>query len=297
MLTRALHAQQSAPAVEQSRLLDQQQPVSVNASVNADGMALGEGAQTADDSFGNQAILKATERHPEFAVTADGTAIYTSNVALTRADEQSDGFFVGGVSAAWRPKLSTRFQLEFIGRASVFRYFNTSALDFENFNLAVALSYPFPQMPTLSAFVRYDFIELLTREGDQLLMDHEFTAGLQNVSVLGRSHALTVGVLASTGISDPFAQQRTQISGFIGYHLNLTRSLSTELLYRISGNFYSNGEREDANQLLTLTLRYAFNDWLEAQSFVSFGLNRSSASVFDYKVFNGGGGMAFNVRF
>jgi hypothetical protein len=298
VLTPALYAQQGAPAIEQSRLLDQQQqPVSPNANVNADGMALGGTNETSDDSFGNQAIVKSQERYREFAISGDASLLYTSNVALTRAAERSDGFFVGGASAAWNPKISTHFQLQFIGRTSIFRYFDTSALDFENFNVAVALSYPFPQLPTLSAFVRYDFIELLTRGGDQLLMDHEFTAGLQNVFVLGRSHALTVGVLASTGISDPFAQQRSQISGFVGYHLNLTRALSTDLLYRISGNFYSNGDRNDANQLVTWTLRYAVNDWVEAQSFLSLGMNRSSASVFDYNVFTGGGGIALNVRF
>ncbi len=261
-------------------------------------MALGDTSEaTDDDSFGAQQILKNQERYRPFAVTGDGTWIYTSNAALTPADTRSDGLFVVNAGAVWSPKISTQFETQVSVHTSLFRYIDNSALDFENFGFSAATSYAVPSCAGLSIFARYDFTELLNRHGRQILSDHEFTLGLQKAFVLGRSHYLTVGVAGSAGLSDPYAAQRDILGAFVSYHLNLTRSLEADLSYRFGGNFYDGGSRTDRNQLLSCSLRYQINRWVNAEAFITYGNNRSDASVFDYDVFTGGGGVGFNVRF
>src|SRR4029077_2099567 len=78
------YAQQSNPAVEQSRLLPRTVPPT-GGNVTPDGMTL-PGAETTaseDESFGAQQILKTVEKIPEFTLTAGTSLLYTSNVALT----------------------------------------------------------------------------------------------------------------------------------------------------------------------------------------------------------------------
>jgi len=293
-----VYGQADSAAIEQARLRQKQQPVGVTANVDANGTALPDSeGDASDESFGAQLILKDQPHWRPFQVFGDASFTYTDNVALTRRATMSDGLFVGGGGLAWSPKLSGGFDLQIVGRASTFQYFETSELDFTDLGAGIGLSYTFPKTPSVSVFGRYDFIELLDNSSHQILSDHEFTVGLQKVFVLGRSHYFTLGVLGSAGISDPFSEQRDQVSGFVGYHLNVTRSVSTDLLYRLSGHFYNDGDRSDVNNVLTWTMRYQMNRYAELSSFLTFADNRSNHAVFDYKVFTLGGGIAFSVKF
>src|SRR5437867_12376798 len=92
----AIYAQDSNPSVEQSRLFPRTIPPT-SGNVTPDGMVLPEGETTTseDESFGAQQILKTEEKIPQFLVNGGASIFYTSNVALTRDDTRSDGFFVG----------------------------------------------------------------------------------------------------------------------------------------------------------------------------------------------------------
>ena len=291
-------AQQVPSSIEQSRLLQGQQPIGVSTNVNADGTALGETSGSSDDdSFGAQLILKNQERRRSFSLTGDTSLIYTTNVALTRQATQPDSFFVGTAGAVWMPKVATHFEAQVAAHASTFRYFNNSELDFTNFGAGAGLAYAIPSWSGFSIFARYDFTELLNRHGREVLTDQQFTLGAQKAFLLGRSHALTLGFAGSAGISDPHAVQRDLLGAFIGYHLNLTRSLETDLSYRFGLHFYNEASRIDRNQLLSWTLRYRFNAWSDVEAFLTYGNNRSDVSVFDYDVLTTGGGVSINVRF
>jgi len=292
----ALVAQNTA--IEQSRISNP--PGGTGATgMTADGTMLSSSASSGgeDDSFGAQQILKEQQRVREFVVSGDASVFYTNNVALTRRNTISDAFFVGNAGLSWYHNINSQLQIQIGGRASIFRYFDTSELDFENLGAGIGLSWT-PQTPWgISMFARYDFTELLDKHSSELLQDHEFTVGAQKIWVFNRRHSLTLGVVGSTGISDPFAAQRDSVGGFAVYRLALTDRLDTELGYRLGGFFYNGGGRNDFNQILNLGLHYHFARWMEAGAFFSFTSNLSSVDAFKYGVINTGGGLAFTLWF
>jgi hypothetical protein len=285
-------------AIEQARLFAR--PAGTESTgMTADGTPLpNSGGNAEDDSFGAQQILKSQPpRNPEFFVTGDSSLFYTTNAALTRRDTQDDGISVTTGAISWNHNLNAELQIQAGVHASLFRYVDNSALDFENLGAGIGATWA-PRNPWgISVFGRYDFSELLDKHSRELLEDHEFTAGAQKVWTFNRVHALTVGVLGSVGISDPFAAQRDQIGGFAGYHVALARQFDAELSYRLSGFFYNSGSRDDLNQAVSLAFRYHIAPWADVGALFSFGSNKSSRSVFDYDVFNTGGSLGLTIRF
>jgi hypothetical protein len=288
----------SNPSVEQSRLFPRTIPPT-SGNVTPDGMTLPEGESTpsGDESFGAQQILKTEEKVPQFVVNASASAFYTSNVALTHSDTKSDGFFVGAAGFSWTPRINPQLQFSLDIGASIFRYFDTSALDFESLGAGVGLAWTPPNAWGCQLLGRYDFSELLDRHSNEILQDHEFSVALQKLFVLGRSHALSVGILGSAGISDPFVEQRDQIGFALGYHLQITRQLGSDFGYRHSWYFYNDSGRTDLNQVFSLGLRYDITPWASINALISGGLNHSDRTAFDYNVFSSGGGVVFTTRF
>jgi hypothetical protein len=285
------------PAIERTRL--QQQSAGLEqANVNADGMALADTDESApaDDSFGSQVMLKNQPRRRAFTIRGDAAFVYTSNVALTRRATQSDGIFVGNVGSTWTKAIGSNVEVQLAAHTSVFRYVKASELDFYNLGAGADISWATPRVPGFAAFARYDFTQLLNTRGRQILRDHQFSIGAQKAFVFGRSHALTLGLLGSAGISNPASAQRNQIGAFVAYHLNLTRSVGTDFAYSSAGNFYKN-RRADLTNVLSWNLKYRFNEWSEGNLFLSFGDNRSNKGVFDYTVWTGGAGAGLTLRF
>jgi hypothetical protein len=149
----------------------------------------------------------------------------------------------------------------------------------------------------VTLFAGYDFTELLRSNGGHILTDHLFAVGAQRTFVLGRSHALLLGVNGALGISDPSSAQRDQLGASILYRLQITRKAETEFLLRPAVYFYNHPGRVDFNQILGWNLRYRFTNWAEFNAYVSYALNRSETAAFDYDVFTTGAGGAFTIRF
>jgi hypothetical protein len=268
-----------------------------NVSVTTDGTALPTSAGNEDDSFGQQVILKAQERLREFTISGSASVFYTSNAALTSRDEVSDMFFVVDAGASWSHAMNRELQLQIGGHASLFRYNDTSALDFDNLGGGVGLVWTPSFAPGIAMFGRYDLIQLLDRDGHDLLTDHELSLGAQKVVVLGRSHALSFSLGGAAGIADPYRSQRDLLGGGVSYLLRVTRNLDMAVGYRLAGYFYNEGGRKELNQLASASVSYHLNRWATLSAFASYGDNRSNRSSFDYKVFAGGGGVAATVQF
>jgi hypothetical protein len=288
---------QNTAAIEQARLYQRMKP-GPQPTVDANGNALPESTGTeTDDSFGSQKILKAQERPTTFVVTGAASFVYTDNVALTRRGTRSDVFGIVDAGIAWSRRLGYNVEGSIGARVSIFRYDKADELDFENLGFGVGVAWSPPSLRGASLFVRYDLTELLDREGDQILADHNFTLGIQKNVALGRSHGFTVGAVGILGLSDPRSAERSQLGGFIGYHLDITRKLQTDILYRPAAHFYTDSGRADFNQIISWNVRYRFTDWAELNANASYGLNRSDRSVFDYEVLTTGASLALTVRF
>lgn len=260
-------------------------------------MPQGEETTYEDESFGAQQILKTQEKIPEFTVGGSVSSFYTSNVALTRSHTTSDSFLVGAAFLDWTPRINSTLQFQFDVGASIFRYWDTTELDFENLRSGVGLFWTPPNFWGIGILGRYDFTELLDTASNQILQDHEFSVTVQKLVVLGRSHSLTFGVIGAAGISDPTSEQRDQIGFAAGYHLQLTRNWGSDLGYRHSWYFYNEGGRVDLNQVLSIGLHYYITPWASVDGFLSGALNHSNHSAFKYNVLSTGGGAGFTVRF
>src|ERR1700724_1769616 len=131
---------QTNPAVENSRLFERTAPPT-SGMVTPDGMSLpgGENATSEDESFGAQQIIKAQQKIPDFTLGGSVSGFYTNNVALTRSNTISDSFLVGAAFFNWTPRINPELQFQFGAGVSFFRYWDTTALDFENLGTGVGL--------------------------------------------------------------------------------------------------------------------------------------------------------------
>lgn len=289
---------QNSSAIEQSRFYRESTPPrALGINAQGDKLATAGAAAPDDDSFGAQLILKNQEPPRFFSLSGVASLVYTSNVALTARDPRDDLFGVVGAGFAWTPRLSAEVEAHVGLSASLFRYLERPELDFQNVGAGFGLSWSPARARGVNFFGRYDFTELWGGDGDQILMDHVLTLGAQKTFTFGRAHGLTAGVAGSLGFSDPGDAQRDQAGGFISYSLQLARNLQTDLLYRPALHIYERGDRVDFNQVVTWNLRYRMTRQAELNAYLSYGANHSDRAVFDYRVFNAGGGVAVNIRF
>lgn len=294
-----MRSQQADSSITQARLFPN--PTAPGStSVDANGTAL-PGEETAsdsgDDSFGAQIILKNQERRRIYTVFADVSAYHTNNVDLDAARSRSDSFLAANVGAAWRPAIRPDLVADFSGGVSVFRYDRASELDFEKLWAGVGLSWAVPRAAGIMVFGRYDFSEVLDASSNELLQDHELSVGAQKIFVLGRSHYLAIGLTGIAGLSTPRSEQRDQAAIHATYHLQVTRSLDVDLLYRYAAQIYNEGGRIDRNQTLSLSMGVAASRWLRVAGLISAARNDSNRSAFEYDVFNIGGGIKLEVTF
>jgi len=117
-------------------------------------------------------------------------------------------------------------------------------LDFERITAGTGLTWLVPGTPGIVAFGRYDFTELLNSESNQLLQDHELTIGGQKTFAFGRSHFLTTGSRACWA-NQPLDRRARSGRNSCSLHLQITRSLDADLLYRYAAQFYDEDGRVD----------------------------------------------------
>jgi hypothetical protein len=290
--------QQAVSSITQSRLFTN--PVAPGTtSYDANGNALADNAapDSDDESFGTQIILKNQERPKSFSVFGNVSGSYTTNVDLTPNNTRSDFFLASNAGAAWQPIVARGLVGEISAASSIFRYDRASELDFERISMGGGLTWLVPHTPGILAFGRYDFTELLDSGSNELLQDHELTIGGQKTFVFGRSHSLTTGLTGVLGISTPQSQERDQAGIHAAYHLQITRSLDANLLYRYAAQFYAEGGRIDHNQTLSLAVGLSAARWLRVDASISGARNDSNRSAFEYDVLNLGGAVWFSVRF
>jgi hypothetical protein len=292
------HGQQAVSSITQSRLFtNPSAPGTTSFDANGNALSDSGAASSGDDSFGAQIILKNQERPKSFTVFGDAAAFYTTNVDL-RPDRTRDDFFLASnAGAAWRPTISSGLLGEISAATSVFRYDRAGELDFERVTAGTGLTWLVPHTPEVVAFVRYDFTELLDSDGGQLLQDHAFTVGGQRTFAFGRSHFLTTGITGVVGLSTPRSQERDQAGIHAAYHLQITRSLDADLLYRYAAQFYAEDDRVDHNQTLSLVVGFSANHWVRIDASLSAARNDTNRSAFEYEVLNLGSGVRLSIRF
>jgi hypothetical protein len=290
------HGQQAVSSINQARLFTTPSASAV-APVEPTGAAAEDSSGAEDDSFGAQIVLKNQQRVPPLTLYANTSVFYTTNVDLAPQHTRGDAFLIADAGVAWRRALSQTLLADAVLGGSVFRYNRASELDFERLATGTGLTWAIPGGRGAVAFGRYDFTELLDKEGAELLRDHAFTAGAQKVFTFSRPHSLSLGIFGVGGISTPNSQEREQAGAFGGYHLQFSRSVGADLLCRYAAQFYTENGRVDHNQTVALALSWTVTAWLRMDALVSAVRNDSNRPAFEYDALNSGGSVRLSARF
>lgn len=292
----------SAPAqearIEQARQFDALTPAA-EPSVQALEFGSFDAVEGRDsDSFGIQQILKADEPLRPFRVFADVSAFATNNVALTPKDPLSDSFLVATFGFEYRRTLPGGLLFDTSVRGAAFRYDRFNVLDFNSVDFGAGLGYHLEKLGGIDLFIRYNFNQLLSAATDDTFFkNHTITAGAQKAVPFSQAHYSFFGVTGQTGFSDPKLAGRSELAAYAGYHLQATRNLEFDLLYRYAYIIYQEIERNDHNQTVSASLRYRITDWFSISASSYAGWNRSDREVFNYDVVNGGGALTLSVQF
>jgi hypothetical protein len=241
-----------------------------------------------DPDLGQQVILKRREKTTPFSAFANVTGFYTNNAALTNAAQVDDFFFVGEVGVSYQPRITRDLVAEITVREAAFRYAKFDELDFESLNLGAGLTYVVRPLGGIALTARYNYNRLTDgSDHDEFFNNQTITVGLLKSFEFSKAHYVYVGYSSIFGFSDPVAPERNEHGIFAGYHASLTRSISSELFYRVALFDYHEG-REDWNQTLAISLKWDVTRWFNVAATASGGFNNSNRDVFDYDVFNTG---------
>ena len=307
----ALLAQNFSPQtaegqIERSRLPNPILPVSPGA------LSLGEPPEASDSTaepraplaqgdsdLGVQSLLRAHERPRPWSLFADGGFVYTTNVALTRRNNQDDFLFIGEGGASYEWTLSPELSFSTAVREQYFAYDKFDQLDFGSLNVAVAVAYTAHRLDDVVLSAQLGFTRL-TRRGlfdDEFYRNASLALGAQKVFSIGRAQLISLGGDIDLGVSVPHAAEREEFGLSAGYIVQITRHLSAQTGGRVAYYLYAATERQDFNASGTAGLTYAFTPWCSVGATVSGTVDRSSRAVFNYEVLNSGASAFFRLRF
>lgn len=292
---------QTTPLINQARVEQAQRfrPESAATETNAlPAFALDQApASPGDADLGEQVILRRREKLTPFKLFADVSGFHTTNAALTDTHRVDDFFLVAQVGASYQRRVATDLYGEVTVRQAIFRYAEFGDLDFDSLNAGAGLTYLARPLWGLAFSVRYNFNRLTDgRDYEEFFKNHTLTLAVQKSFELSKAHYLYAGYASVLGWSEPVAPQRDEHGIYIGYHVNLARSVAVEATYRIAYFDYVHG-RDDLNQNLTVVVKWDPTRWLSIAASASLGLNYSNRDVFDYKVFSTGVGITGSITF
>lgn len=287
-------ARSQIPIVDNSAV---QRPGLPDTGTEAEASEWGDWGDLGD--LGDQVLMKRADVFKHFSAFADISAFYTGNVALTRRDAEPDGYLVAQAGASWRERLGSDGMIDFGVQEALFRYDKFREFDFDSLNLGAGVSWTLRRLWDAQLFVRYNYNRINSGSYyDEKLYDaHSIRIGLQKVWALSRADYLLAGVTVEAGFSDPASLKRNEYAAYLGYGIQLTRSVAADLLYRAALLDYTDTDRLDLSQTVAIGVHYRPIEPVQLNLNASAGFNRSDRTVFDYDVLNVGGGASLNIEF
>jgi hypothetical protein len=252
-----------------------------------------------DPDLGEQEILKRAEHYEPFTVSIATPFYYTSNVALVRSGEQADVIFAPTAGVAYAPRLTRTLYGSFSVQQQSFYYDRFSGLDFGSFDARAGLVYYLPQAHNLILRGEYDYNRLtFSNSFNSFFSNHSFFVSAELPFRIGRAQQVSLGTDANLSIyARPDPPQRHDFDFFIGYAVNLTRSLSLGAVGRLFVREYEQGDRTDVSEVFALSANYRVTKCFSASAVSTFAASQSNHSVFDYNVANVGGALSLSFQF
>src|SRR5690606_26798646 len=130
--------------------------------------------------------------------------------------------------------------------------------NFNGFDATAGLVYPIRPLGDLSVYGRYHFTMLTNADlTSQIYNDHSLEFGLYKPFPISRAHFFFIGTEADITVAGtPSYALRHEFAGYVGYQVNLTRHLSSNIFYRIAYQDYWEDNRADWNQTISAGVSY-----------------------------------------
>src|SRR5437762_8458275 len=226
---------QASQAVDRSQLFRSGQSIIPGEPISQSSNAFGYAAPSAnDDDVGVQAILKRQEEYKPFTFSAALPYYWTSNVALVRTGEVSDGVLAPSFVSAYQPRLTKTLYGQFIAAQQLFYYNTFGAFNFTSFDAIAGVVYYLPQYHNLSLRLVYDYNRLTDDEWNQFFANHSIIASADLPIQFGRAMQLNLGALANVSFAaSPSAPQRSDFELYADYHVQLSRNFSVDAIGRL----------------------------------------------------------------
>jgi hypothetical protein len=288
-------------AADRARVLTTQPPpIAQPGGVTAEGVDQGYAAASPNDTdLGEQAILKRVEKYEPFSIETGVPIYYTSNVALVDQGRRSDVIIAPVVGLTYAPKFQKTLYGEFTLRQQFFYYQDFSSFNFASFDAIAGLAYYMPSFHNLVLRANIDYNRLTgTDDFDDFFSDVGLGLNAELPIRIGRAQQISIGATADVSLyATPDPPQRNDFGIYVGYAVNLSRSFSLNAAGNIVVRPYDSGGRTDVSEILSFSANYHIRDWLTVSAISTFVANQSNRDVFDYEVFNAGGGVTLSFRF
>ena len=224
---------------------------------------------------------------------------YTSNVALSSTNEQGDVIFAPAVGLSYAPRITPTLFLNFGVGFQEFYYDKFTALDFGSLDVGAGVTYLVPKLHDLSLRAGYAYNRLMTKNSfDEFFSSHGLNFNADLPFRLGRAQQLSVGADAFVNLdSQPSAPGRSDFDVYVAYTVNLTRSVTLNAVGRFGVRDYTDIDRTDVGEILSLGAAYRFAQWWGLAATGTFAHSDSNQDVFDYNVANVGGSFSFSTSF
>jgi hypothetical protein len=252
-----------------------------------------------DPDLGEQAILKRQDSYKAFNVGAGAPIFYTSNAALSSTNEQGDVIFSPAVGFSYAPRINPALFANFSVGFQEFYYDRFDALDFGSLDVRAGLTYLLPKLHDLSLHAEYAYNRLMTEHTfDEFFSSHGFGFTADLPFHVGRAQQFSVGADAFVNIhSEPAEPGRNDFDVYVAYAVFLTRAVTLNAVARFGVRDYTDINRTDVGEVLSLGATYRFAQWWNLSLTGTFAHSDSNQDVFDYNVANIGGALSFSFRF
>ncbi len=289
-----------ATDVDRAQLLRSQSQIQSLSADGTNGVDQNYAAASPNDpDLGEQAILKRVDKYQPFAVEVGTPFYYTSNVALVDRGRVDDVIIAPVVGITYAPKFAKTLYGEFSLRQQFFYYNDNTGFDFASFDVLAGLVYYLPALHNLTLRANIDYNRLTgTDNFDDFFSNYALQASAEIPFPIGRAQQLSVGVDTNVSLyANPEPPRRNDFGAYVGYAVNISRSFSINAAGRLVVRAYDSGGRTDVSEILALSANYRIRDYLTLSAISTFVANQSNQNVFDYEVFNIGGGISLTWRF
>lgn len=252
-----------------------------------------------DPDLGEQAILKRVEKYKPFTVEVGTPFYYTSNVALVDHGKVDDVIIAPVVGITYAPKFGPTLYGDFGLREQYFFYNEFTGFNFASFDAIAGLVYYVPKLHNLTLRADIDYNRLTaTDDFDDFFSNYGLIMSAEVPVPIGRAQQISFGLDANVSLYGyPNPPRRNDFGGYVGYAVNISRNFSLDAAGRVVARAYDSGGRTDVSEIVALSANYRLGDYLTLSAISTFVANQSNQSVFDYEVFNIGGGVALTWRF